>query len=73
MSRSVTDQDICARCANVSLLKPPVGLFWEVPAICTAGWPRKIFATANAFGECARFEPLPSTPKQNWISNDRYE
>ena len=52
---TIIDEDICARCANCSLLEPATEIPWEAMAICIAGWPRtKIFM--NVWSECPRFE-----------------
>jgi hypothetical protein len=52
---TVTNEDLCANCKNCSLMKPPHGHSWEVPAICTAGWPVKMFW--NVRSDCEQYWP----------------
>jgi hypothetical protein len=49
MSREVIDEDVCADCAHLCLLRPPVGYPsfrspeqggpWRAPGLCVRGWP----------------------------------
>jgi hypothetical protein len=57
--RQITDQDICAKCANCSLMEPPkTQPLWCVKALCAAGWPPggSWSVEANAKSSCPRFE-----------------
>ena len=54
-TKVIIDLDICADCANCSLLEPSGPPPWDKPAICIAGWPRTGLYM-NVWSLCKRFE-----------------
>lgn len=57
--KKIIEQDICAKCANVSLMEPPPpgAQQWELRPVCASGWPyTRVCVEANAISDCPCFQ-----------------